>query len=172
MKIASIVLRINDDGSALTIGDLAQIDQQGIDRVDAYFVDDNPAMTLRVDRSDQGDAIDIQAVVQQVADEMQATLPDGVEIDLIRARAEYITGRLNLLLDNGLVGLALVVTLLFLFLNARTAFWVAAGISCRNAQCDCVDVCGRADNQHDLSVCFDHHTRDCCGRCYCCGGTR
>ncbi|MDG1803164.1 MAG: efflux RND transporter permease subunit, partial [Paracoccaceae bacterium] len=127
-EIASIVLRINDDGSALTIGDLAQIDQQGIDRVDAYFVDDNPAMTLRVDRSDQGDAIDIQAVVQQVADEMQATLPDGVEIDLIRARAEYITGRLNLLLDNGLVGLALVVTLLFLFLNARTAFWVAAGI--------------------------------------------
>jgi multidrug efflux pump subunit AcrB len=32
------------------------------------------------------------------------------------------------LIDNGLVGLALVVGLLFLFLNARTAFWVAAGI--------------------------------------------
>ena len=34
----------------------------------------------------------------------------------------------DILLDNGLTGLALVVTLLFLFLNARTAFWVAAGI--------------------------------------------
>ncbi len=39
-----------------------------------------------------------------------------------------ITGRLEILLDNGLVGLGLVVALLFLFLNARTAFWVAAGI--------------------------------------------
>ncbi len=32
------------------------------------------------------------------------------------------------MLDNGLTGLMLVVALLFLFLNARTAFWVAAGI--------------------------------------------
>ncbi len=49
-------------------------------------------------------------------------------LDLIRTRAEQITARLNILLDNGLLGLGLVVTLLFLFLNARTAFWVAAGI--------------------------------------------
>ena len=44
------------------------------------------------------------------------------------AEALTITGRLDLLIDNGLMGLALVVGLLFLFLNARTAFWVAAGI--------------------------------------------
>ena len=31
-------------------------------------------------------------------------------------------------MENGLLGLALVIGLLFLFLNARTAFWVAAGI--------------------------------------------
>src|SRR5690606_30196405 len=58
----------------------------------------------------------------------QPLLPEGVRIDLVRARAEGITERLDLLLRNGLVGLALVVGLLFLFLNARTAFWVAAGI--------------------------------------------
>ncbi|MBN8194656.1 efflux RND transporter permease subunit, partial [Bacillus sp. NTK074B] len=36
--------------------------------------------------------------------------------------------RLNILVSNGLQGLGLVVVLLFLFLNARTALWVAAGI--------------------------------------------
>ncbi|MGB8623808.1 MAG: efflux RND transporter permease subunit, partial [Paracoccaceae bacterium] len=51
-----------------------------------------------------------------------------VKIDLIRTRAEAITGRISILLDNGLLGLGLVLLLLFLFLNARTAFWVAAGI--------------------------------------------
>ena len=51
-----------------------------------------------------------------------------MKIDLIRTRADYITGRLKILLDNGLLGLGLVVALLFLFLNARMAFWVAAGI--------------------------------------------
>ncbi|MCP5037957.1 MAG: efflux RND transporter permease subunit, partial [Rhodobacteraceae bacterium] len=43
-------------------------------------------------------------------------------------RAEMITGRLNILLDNGAMGLGLVLILLFLFLNTRTAFWVAMGI--------------------------------------------
>jgi multidrug efflux pump subunit AcrB len=59
---------------------------------------------------------------------LESRLPEGTSIDLIRTRAEAISGRLNILLDNALLGLALVVGLLFLFLNARTAFWVAAGI--------------------------------------------
>src|SRR6056297_1077578 len=59
---------------------------------------------------------------------MEVGLPGGTRIDLIRGRAEYISQRLDILLDNGLMGLSLVVALLFLFLNSRTAFWVAAGI--------------------------------------------
>ncbi|WP_375551476.1 efflux RND transporter permease subunit [Rhodophyticola porphyridii] len=127
-EIAGIVLRTNADGSTLTIGEIAAITTEGVDRERAYFVGENPAISIRVDRTDQGDAIGIQEIVQSVADEMQLTLPEGVTIDLIRTRAESISARLNILLDNGLVGLGLVVLLLFLFLNARTAFWVAAGI--------------------------------------------
>jgi len=56
------------------------------------------------------------------------SLPPDVRIDLIRTRAQAISDRLSILLDNGLLGLGLVVLLLFLFLNARTVFWVAAGI--------------------------------------------
>lgn len=126
--IANIALSRNADGTTLTIGDVARIDVSGVDRERAYFVGDNPAMSIRVDRSDRGDAIAIQALVQDVADEMQLTLPQGVSIDLIRTRAQFISARLDILLDNGLVGLGLVVLLLFLFLNARTALWVAAGI--------------------------------------------
>ncbi|WP_224824918.1 efflux RND transporter permease subunit [Cognatishimia sp. MH4019] len=126
--IAAIVLRSNTDGTTLTVGDVATVTALGIDRERAYFVGDEPAMSIRVDRSDQGDAIGIQETVEEVAARMEATLPEGVSVDLIRTRAEAITGRLNILLDNGLMGLGLVVMLLFLFLNARTAFWVAAGI--------------------------------------------
>jgi len=126
--ISQIVLRSNDDGSKLRVGDVGVIRVEGIDRERAYFVGDNPAISVRVDRSAKGDAIDIQGKVQDVADALELTLPEGVEVSLIRTRAEAISGRLNILLDNGLVGLGLVVALLFLFLNARTAFWVAAGI--------------------------------------------
>ena len=127
-QIADIVLRSNPDGSKLTIGDVASVRVEGITRNRSYFVGENPALSVRVDRSDRGDAIGIQRTVEDVAREMEETLPANVSIDLIRTRAEAITGRLNILLDNGLTGLALVVLLLFLFLNARTAFWVALGI--------------------------------------------
>ena len=127
-QIAGIVIRTGDDGTQLTVGDVATVLVEGVDRDRAYFVGENPAISIRVDRSAQGDAIRMQAQVEDVAEEMTLTLPEGVRIDLIRTLAETITARLNILLDNGLVGLGLVVLLLFLFLNARTAFWVAAGI--------------------------------------------
>ncbi|WP_417604328.1 efflux RND transporter permease subunit [Primorskyibacter flagellatus] len=127
-QIADIILRSNPGGSNLTVGDVALIRVEGIDRQRSYFVGENPALSVRVDRSDKGDAIGIQRTVEAVARDMQATLPAGVSIDLIRTRAEAITGRLKILLYNGATGLGLVLLLLFLFLNARTAFWVALGI--------------------------------------------
>ncbi|MFC3614680.1 efflux RND transporter permease subunit [Lutimaribacter marinistellae] len=127
-EIERIVLRSNSDGSQLTIGEVATIRVEGVTRNRSYFVAENPAMSIRIDRSDQGDAIRIQHSVEEAAAEMQLSLPEGVTIELIRTRAQAITDRLNILVDNGLMGLGLVVCLLFLFLNARIAFWVAAGI--------------------------------------------
>ncbi|MEY8802336.1 efflux RND transporter permease subunit [Leisingera sp. XS_AS12] len=127
-QLASIVLRTNADGSVLTVGGVAQLRVEGVDRNRSYFVGDNPAMSIRVDRSDQGNAIRLQAQVQEVVDQLQASLPQGVTAELIRTRAQAITDRLDILVDNGLAGLGLVMCLLFLFLNTRIAFWVAAGI--------------------------------------------
>ncbi|SIO46858.1 Multidrug efflux pump subunit AcrB [Rhodovulum sp. ES.010] len=127
-QIAALVLRSNPDGSALTVGDVATLRVEGVDRERTYFVGEDPAISIRVDRSDRGDAIALQRRVEGVVADLETTLPEGVSVDLIRTRAEYISGRLDILLDNGLLGLGLVLALLFLFLNARTAFWVAAGI--------------------------------------------
>ncbi len=127
-EIGAIVLRSNPDGSKLTIADVATLRVEGTDRERAYFVGDDPAIKLRVQRSATGDAIGMQETVEEVAEELTASRPEGVSIALTNGRSEFITGRLNILLDNGLTGLMLVVALLFLFLNARTAFWVAFGI--------------------------------------------
>ncbi len=128
LDIEAIVIRREAGGSALTVADIGRVTSEGVDRERAYFVGDDPAMSVRVDRTAEGDAIALQRQVEEVADAVVRDAPDGVTIELIRTRTEAITGRIDLLLDNALLGLALVVALLFLFLNARTAFWVAAGI--------------------------------------------
>ncbi|KIN73770.1 efflux RND transporter permease subunit [Sulfitobacter guttiformis] len=127
-ELEAITLRSNPDGSNLLVGDVATVFAQGVDRNIGFFVGEYPAISVRVDRSDRGDAIGIQEAVEEVAAALQESLPAGVAVELIRTRAAEITGRLDLLVDNGIMGLGLVLALLFLFLNARTAFWVAAGI--------------------------------------------
>lgn len=127
-EIQSLVIRSNSDGSKLRISDVAQVTVLGVESARSYYVGDMPAVSIRVDRADQGDAVKMQAIVQKVANEMKLILPEDVQIDLIRTRSQAITDRLNILLENGIYGLILVVLLLFVFLNARTAFWVTAGI--------------------------------------------
>jgi multidrug efflux pump subunit AcrB len=127
-RIAAIVLRAGSDGTTLTVGDVATIRSNAANAGRAAFVGDDPAMTIRVDRADDGDAIRMQATVARVAAEMQPGLPQGVTVELVRTRAEQISDRLAILLDNGTSGLLLVLAMLFLFLNVRIAFWVAMGI--------------------------------------------
>ena len=101
--IGNIVLRLNSDGSSLLLSDVAEVKMSGIDRERSYFVGNNPAIGIRVDRSQQGDAIDIQHTVETVAKKFEQTLPLGTTVDLIRTRADYITGRLKMLLELSLI---------------------------------------------------------------------
>lgn len=126
--VADIAVRSLPDGGKLYVRDIATIDLEGVERGIAYFDGDDPAVVLRVERGADGDTIRLQAVVQQVVEEMRGTVPEGVSIALTRTRAEAVSDRLEILWRNGLTGLGLVLVFLFLFLSARTAFWVAAGI--------------------------------------------
>lgn len=116
------------DGSKIYLRNIADVQIKGSDAGRAYFYGEHPAILIRVDRSSQGDAIAIQRQVEQVVDDMLLSTAPGVQMRLINARAEDITDRLDILLENGLQGFVLVLIILFLFLSARTAIWVAAGI--------------------------------------------
>mgnify|MGYP006424867041 CR=1 FL=1 len=127
-EIAAIPLRLRPDGTTLEIGDVARVRAGGPEGGLALHVGDAPAVAVRVDRPAEGDALEVQAKVERVAEDMLRTLPEGVALDLVRTRSEAISSRVQMLVKNAATGLALVVGLLFLFLNVRTAFWVAAGI--------------------------------------------
>jgi hypothetical protein len=67
-EIAEIALRTRPDGSCCAWA-MWPICEGRVDRDRAYFVGDNPAISMRVDRSEpQGDAIAIQDTVAQVAE--------------------------------------------------------------------------------------------------------
>jgi len=127
-ELGGIVLRSAPDGSKLYLRDVAQVVDVGFDGGVEIFRDERRTLIVAVQRDATGDALEIQDAAKKVIAEMAPTLPQGVEIIGARSRADPIKDRLEMLTRNGVTGLALVLALLFLFLSARTAFWVAAGI--------------------------------------------
>lgn len=127
-EIGATPIRTLPDGTQLTLRDVATIEDAGFRDSVQVFRDGAPSILVSAERSASGDALEVQAIVDRVVEDMASTLPAGVEIVTGRSRAEPIYDRLSMLIRNGLSGLALVLILLFLFLSARTAFWVSAGI--------------------------------------------
>ncbi len=126
--IGNILIRIPNSQREILLSDLSNIYFDNKSKRREYFTDGNRAVVIRVDRSAESDAIDIQRQVERITEEYGASLSKGTKIELSKTRADLISNRLEILLSNGLQGLGLVLILLFIFLSARTAFWVAAGI--------------------------------------------
>ncbi len=61
-------------------------------------------------------------------DDLESILPEGTFLTVVDDDAELYRQRLNLLLKNAFIGLALVFILLGIFLEYRLAFWVTMGI--------------------------------------------
>ncbi len=127
-EIGSTPIRTLPNGTQLILRDVATIEDAGFRDGVEIFRNGQPSILVSAQRSASGDTLKVQESVDGVVATMRETLPEGVEIVTGRSRAEPIADRLNMLIRNGLSGLVLVLILLFLFLSARTAFWVAAGI--------------------------------------------
>ncbi|EFO31787.1 AcrB/AcrD/AcrF family transporter [Roseibium sp. TrichSKD4] len=126
--LSDVLIRSPGQGEKLYLRDIGTIDTEGVETGRAYYHKGQPAILVRVDRSAEGDTIRIQRDVERVVASFQDTLPKGVVVQLTQTRSQNIIDRLDILITNGIWGLALVLGFLFLFLSARTAFWVAAGI--------------------------------------------
>ncbi|WP_350336127.1 efflux RND transporter permease subunit [Coralliovum pocilloporae] len=115
-------------GERVRLRDIASVDvdhdRDGI----LSFIDRKPAIELTILRSVDSDMIETSEIVDRVLAQLTPTFPPTLEVKKYGVRADRVQARINLLLFNGLSGLVLVVTILFIFLNARIAFWVAAGI--------------------------------------------
>ena len=93
--LGSIPVISRKDGSKVYLQDVAILEvNQGSEAV-AFYRRGNPAISIRVDRSDSGDAIEIQNDVEKSVQELRETLPKNVEIELSGTRAEAISNRLN-----------------------------------------------------------------------------
>ncbi len=124
-----VVVLSRNDGTSVTLGDIADVGDvfQDIDLIVRH--QDQPAAFVEVYRVEGEQVMDVAtAVHQHVADAIVPSLPPGVNLEILNDESQVYSERVNLLLKNGLLGLLLVFIALSLFMELRLAIWVVAGL--------------------------------------------
>ena len=127
-EVAAVEVRAFPDGRRLTVGEIAEVSEAWNEDQPRVWFDGRPAVELIVKRATTADALETAEAADRFLDSFVPTLPPGVAVHRYDAAAELIDQRIDLLIRNGIGGLVIVLVVLFVFLNARTALWVAAGI--------------------------------------------
>ena len=127
-EVAAVEVRAFPDGRRLTVGEIAEVSEAWNEDQPRVWFDGRPAVELIVKRATTADALETAEAADRFLDGFVPTLPPGVAVHRYDAAAELIDQRIDLLVRNGLGGMVIVLIVLFVFLNARTALWVAAGI--------------------------------------------
>ena len=128
IDFASIPIRTDPRGTVLRLGDIADLSRGFEDESKSVTFDGKQARVVKVYRVGDETPIGVSETARAALPEAMQTLPASIDSKVLNDRSEYFKGRRDLLTKNGLIGLALVLLLLSLFLNIRLAFWVAVGI--------------------------------------------
>lgn len=116
------------DGRLVRLGDIADVSLAVKDKQVLLKYQGNPAVMLQLRRTETQDTLESAEILNQWLDNTRPKIPSDIQMVTYDERWQPVKQRINLLLKNGLSGLLLVVCILFLFLNARVAFWVTVGI--------------------------------------------
>lgn len=127
-QYADLVLRTYPDGTRLTLGDVATIEDGFVERRGYGRFDGERTATLRVLASGGQNELATAAAVKQYIEDKSGSLPAGVSMDVWIDRSHYLKGRLELMLNNLFQGAVLVFLALTLFLRLKVAAWVIIGI--------------------------------------------
>ena len=125
-----IIVLSRADGTVVRLGDIAEVRDgfRDVDLISLY--EGRPAAYVEVFRTADEKVLGIvDAVEKHLEEEVVPSLPAGVQLSIWNNDADILKSRLGLLVKNGLIGLALVLIALALFLETRLAFWVAVGIA-------------------------------------------
>ena len=127
-EFENLVLLTLEDGSRLTVGDIAVVRDGFVEGERYASFDQRSAISLRVLSGEDQNELEVASAVHQYVATKQEHLPPGMKISAWADTSHYLQGRLDLMTKNMFFGAALVMLILTLFLRWKVAFWVIIGI--------------------------------------------
>lgn len=126
-EMLNLVVRGNPDGTVIYLKDVATIKEQWEDVPNKTYYNGRNAVVLNIDKTAAEDILAVAEQAKSIVEKFNTT-NTKVEALIIDDTTIPLRQRLALLVNNGLIGLVLILILLGFFLNLRLSFWVSVGI--------------------------------------------
>ncbi len=125
--LQNIIVRATPDGNVVYLKDVAEVVDQFKDDPTARYFGGEPMIAVDVYTLTDEDILENAEFAKNYADEFNAT-HSGVELKILEDGTVNLKSRLQAMIDNGIVGIILVLIVLALFLDRYLALWVALKI--------------------------------------------
>ncbi len=126
--LAGLVVLSRPNGAELTLGQIASIFEHYSPEEERAYLDGQRAVYLQVDKALGADALEVFDSVEELVVAERAALPDALRLEIVKDMTSIVRDRLTMLVENGVLGLILVVAVMSLFFRPGFAIWAAMGL--------------------------------------------
>ncbi|MFT5788157.1 MAG: HAE1 family hydrophobic/amphiphilic exporter-1 [Shewanella sp.] len=116
-EFANVVIRANEDGSKIIIGDLARV-ELGSQTYDAQGkLNNKPSAIISIYQSPDANALEVAAGIREQMDALAANFPKDLEYEVLYDTTEFVESSINEVVQTLFISVALVIFVVFIFLQ-------------------------------------------------------
>ncbi|WP_299670625.1 efflux RND transporter permease subunit [uncultured Polaribacter sp.] len=127
IELQNLIVRTEANGNIIRLKDIATLRDTWSETPDRLYYNGNLAIDITVSNTNNEDLISSADRIKEYIDKYNQQ-QQNVQLSVTSDRSITLNGRTKLLIENGVVGILLVLFFLALFLNVRLAIWVAFGL--------------------------------------------
>ncbi|SHE31929.1 Multidrug efflux pump subunit AcrB [Modicisalibacter ilicicola DSM 19980] len=127
-ELAKVVVLSSPAGGELRLGQIATLRETPEREEEKVWFDGRRALVLEVHKTLRDDALDVMDALQAVVENERRRLNGEVSLTVTQDMTSIVRDRLQMLVENGLIGFVLVVLVMSLFFRPRLALWAVLGL--------------------------------------------
>ncbi len=126
--VGDVIIKSTFDGPVIRLKDIASIVDGNKEETSITRVNGTKGFILRIRKQEHADVITTVDLVKEKVLNLRAKYPTSLQVFYSSDESKHVRNRLNIVTNNGLIGLFLVLVILGLFLSFKTAFWVSISL--------------------------------------------
>ncbi|MBU0504496.1 MAG: efflux RND transporter permease subunit [bacterium] len=126
--IKNTIVRASPLGTWIHVGDIAKVTKQFQEETVLNRTQGTRSINLVIVKKENGDAIDMVDKIHNISNAFLSTADPNLQVNYLNDLSYFIKRRQNVLINNGIIGMIMVIILLFTFLSVRTAIAAFIGI--------------------------------------------